>query len=108
MLFIVTKPPQFTVGVFSCEAISANDAAALISSTNASGDVKAYLFHGATKRALKLMTGIDFEMVQKTNVPIPTDGDQFLHIKVKPGSSGRPNVEDLEFLKIDFAAAKSI
>ncbi|QEG25164.1 hypothetical protein [Mariniblastus fucicola] len=104
MLLIVTKPPKFCAGNFKCIELSREDASILIKGSHSNDQVAPYIFHGSTKRALAVLTGIDFEIVQKTEVPQPRDGDLFLLIQVSPSAPrGRPRVEDLEFLQIEFS-----
>ena len=44
---------------------------------------------------------------EKAEIPLPRAGDHFLHIKVKPRteSGGRPGVDDLEFLSIEYSSS---
>lgn len=105
MLFIVTKPPEFVPGAYVCSELAHEDAAEIIKRNHESKACEPFIFHNSTRRAVEQLTGIKFEMVQKAAIPLPRDGDQFLHIKLKDKSgSGRPSLEDHVFIKIDFAA----
>ena len=104
MLFVVTKPPEFITGSYTVCELSHEDAAKLMRDHHASETCKPFIFHGSTQRAVKELTGIKFEMVQKAEIPVPRDGDQFLHVKLKEETSpGRPVLADHIFLQISFS-----
>jgi hypothetical protein len=104
MLFIVTKPPEFVAGFYRCSELSHEAAAELLNDNHKSGTCDPFIFHSSSQRALKELTEIQFEMKQKAKIPMPRDGDQFLHIKLKEKTSpGRPALSDHLFLLIDFS-----
>lgn len=104
MLYIVSKPPEFVAGTYRCNELSHEAAAELLKDSHAFDACEPFIFQGSTQRALKVLTGINFEMKQKTRVPLPHHGDQFLHIKMKEKTSpGRPVLADHVFIKIDFS-----
>ena len=104
MFFIVTKPPEFVAGFYEASEVSHEVAAKLMREHHASKTCKPFIFHRSTQRALRELTGIKFEMVQKSEMPVPRDGDQFLRVKVNKESPGIPALADHCFLKITYSS----
>ena len=104
MLYVVTKPPEFVSGTYTCAELSREHAASLIKDNHASKTCEPYIFHASTRRAIQQLTGIKFELVQKKSIPLPRDGDQFLHMKLKEKTGpGRPSLKDHVFVRIEFS-----
>ena len=103
MLFIITKPFQLEVGSYKCDIMSPDDAATLIKQHHDAGNVKSLINFASTKATIQKLTGISFAVVQKFTIPQPSDGDQFLQVKLKDDApKGKPSIEHLEFLLINF------
>ena len=103
MFFIVTKPPEFVSGFYEVREVSREEAAKLVKEHHASKACEAFIFHGSTQRVLKILTGIEFEMVQKGEMPVPRDGDQFLQVKVTKKSPDTRSLANHCFLKITYS-----
>lgn len=109
MLYIVTKPPEFVPGVFTCSELSQSSASSLLKEHYASQDYQPFIFHGSTKRALMELSDLSFSMAPKKQpIPAPRTGDVFLYVTLgERETSGPPKLDDHLFFQISYSKTTS-
>ena len=105
MLYLVTLPPELHPGTYSCERVSHEVAASLIKNADEAGELKSFVNFASTKFAIKELSGVKVDVVQKISLPEPKEGDSYLHCRAgEKSSDGRIGLEQLQFFKIRFSA----
>ena len=105
MLHLVTMPPTWHTGTYTIEEITADEAASRIRNAADSDELKSHINFASTKKAIEGLTGLRIDMVQRINVPVPRDGDCFLHIRLRTRASrDRVGLADLAFFWADYTA----
>ena len=104
VLYVVSFALAIHPGNYSCSRIAAEEAGDLIKQWQKSGDLTTLISHGSASRALKELTGIKFTLAGGQDLPRPSDGDEFIELRVsKDKPDGRPTLKDLEFFHICFS-----
>lgn len=107
MLYLITKPLPLYAGEYHVEQIDSQSAANLIRSNSESSQLKSLIHFGSTAVAMRSLTSLNIELVERAETPTLNDGDQAIEIRLRAnvGKGQKIGLADLEFFLIRYRSS---
>ena len=106
MLYLVTLPPELHPGTYVCTKLTHDEAGKLIKEASEASKLRSFVNFASTKFAIRDLCGVKVDVLQKVELPVPSDGESFISCRVKDkAAEGRIGLEQLEFFRIEFSGA---
>ena len=104
MLYLVTLPPELHTGTYVCKKLTHQEAGELIKEADEADQLRSYVNFASTKFAIRELCGVTVDVLQKIELPVPSEGDYYVSCRVGEKSpEGRTGLNQLEFYRIDFS-----